>query len=179
MHGVVSLLDDEHVRMVEGLWAELAETFGVRGVSVTPYPHFSYHVAGRYDLGPLEATLRRLARTTAPFRVMTSGLGVFTGGRPVLYVPVARTAELSRLHDGLWHEVSRAAAGIVEYYRPEAWFPHITLAHGDLGVEELGQIVRAFGGRSFDWEIAIDNLALIYDTGTKQELRIRVDLTGS
>jgi hypothetical protein len=44
MHGVVSLLDAAHYQAVESLWAELAAC-GLRGVYVTPFPHFSYHVA--------------------------------------------------------------------------------------------------------------------------------------
>jgi hypothetical protein len=45
MHGVVSLLDAAHYQAVESLWAELAAACGLRGVYVTPFPHFSYHVA--------------------------------------------------------------------------------------------------------------------------------------
>ena len=50
MHGIVSLLDEDHYRMVEDVWAGLDEALGLRGVYVTPYPHFSYHVADHYDL---------------------------------------------------------------------------------------------------------------------------------
>jgi hypothetical protein len=42
MHGIVSLLDDRHYQLVENLWAELEREFSIRGVYVTPYPHFSY-----------------------------------------------------------------------------------------------------------------------------------------
>ncbi len=42
MHGVVSLLDCHYSQVVEDLWAELERRFGVDGVYVTPYPHFSY-----------------------------------------------------------------------------------------------------------------------------------------
>ncbi len=42
MHGIVSLLDDQHYQLVEDLWAELKQEFAVEGVYITPYPHFSY-----------------------------------------------------------------------------------------------------------------------------------------
>ena len=176
MHGVVSVLDDDHYRRVEALWAELAEALGLRRTMVTPVPHFSYHVAEQYDLEPLEAVLRTFAASTPPFRVRANGLGVFTGLRPVLYLPVVRTSDLSALHHALWHETSRYAAGIVDYYRPERWLPHITLAHGDVRPDDLAAAVRAFAARDVDWEIAIDNVSLIYDTGTRQELRFRFEL---
>src|SRR5437660_1432707 len=54
VHGVVSLLEDTYYRQVEDLWAELEREFGVRGVYVTPYPHFSYQIASHYDIEVLE-----------------------------------------------------------------------------------------------------------------------------
>jgi len=41
MEGIVSLLDEEHTCLTEGLWAALEHEFGLRGISVTPFPHFS------------------------------------------------------------------------------------------------------------------------------------------
>jgi hypothetical protein len=40
MHGIVSLLDNDHNQLIEELWAELEQEFSVHGVYVTPYPHF-------------------------------------------------------------------------------------------------------------------------------------------
>ena len=44
MHGIVSLLDQPHYDQVEKLWVEIERRFGIKGIFVTPYPHFSYHV---------------------------------------------------------------------------------------------------------------------------------------
>ena len=66
-------------------------------------------------------------------------------------------------------------SGIQAYYHPNQWMPHITIGFGDISSEKLSQIVRYLGERDFHWEIAVDNVALIYDTGTKQELRSRFD----
>ena len=60
MHGIVSLLDEDHYRMVEDVWAGLEEALGVRGIFTTPFPHFSYHVADHYDVALLEPLLHPL-----------------------------------------------------------------------------------------------------------------------
>ena len=176
MHGVVSLLDDEHYALVEHLWDEVETELGVRGFYNTPFPHFSYHVADGYDVDLLESILRRLASHCATFRVRTAGLGVFSVDHPVLYVAVVRSPALSALHQKLWRELARASAGTVEYYHPERWMPHITLADGDVLKDHLPDIVRMLSARAFDWEIAVTNLSLIYDTGTTQEVQLRFDL---
>ena len=45
MPGIVTLLDPAHCAQTEARWAELEQALGLRGVYVTPYPHFSYHAA--------------------------------------------------------------------------------------------------------------------------------------
>ena len=176
MHGVVSLLDKQHYALVEHLWDELETGLAVTGLYQTPFPHFSYHVAEGYDLDLLGSILMRVASRCAMFRVRTAGLGVFSGDHPVLYVPVVRTPALSALHRRLWQELATASAGAVEYYHPERWMPHITLADGDVLKDHLPHIVRMLSAREFAWEIEVTNLSLIYDTGTSQGVRLRFDL---
>ena len=111
MHGIVSLLDNDYYQLVEELWAELEREFSVQGVYVTPYPHFSYHVAQVYDVDKIEPVLQRITSNITTFKVRTSGLGVFTGTSPVLYIPVVRSLELTQLHQELWKQISTASSG--------------------------------------------------------------------
>lgn len=178
MHAVVSLLDPTHYNEVERLWSELTSHLGLKGVYRTPYPHFSYHVAAGYDVDRLSSALEEVAARTASFRVSTAGIGLFTGPHPVLYIPVVRTPQLSSFHALLWERVSPAATGIIEYYHPERWVPHITLAEHDLDATAAGRAVEFLLNRNLHWDVIIDNVALIYDTGARQELRLRLDLRG-
>ena len=175
MHGVVSLLDSIYSRVVEDLWAELERTFAVEGVYVTPYPHFSYHVAPQYDIARLEAILRHFAFNSTAFRVRTAGLGIFTGGSPVLYIPVVRSPELTHVHATLWQQISQVSSDMQDYYHPDQWIPHITIGFGDMSKDLLPQIIRLLSERDFHWEVTINNLALIFDTGIRQELKSRFD----
>ncbi len=177
MHGLVTLLDNDHYQLIEDLWAELERGFSVRGVYITPYPHFSYHVAQDYDLELVEPVLKRIASNITPFKVKTSGLGIFTGASPVLYISIVRSVELAQLHEELWQEIATASSGVQEYYHPDQWMPHITIGSGDINKDNLSQIIPFLANRDFFWEITVDNLAVIYDTGTKQELKTRFDIT--
>src|SRR5215472_1493632 len=115
MHGIVSLLDDKHYQLVENLWAELEREVAVRGVYITPYPHFSYQIAQHYNVEQLEPILQRFASGQAAFRVKTSGLSIFTGSHPVLYIPVVRDPELTRFHKEPWPEIPTAVSGSWDY----------------------------------------------------------------
>jgi len=177
MHGIISLLDNDHYQLVEEVWAELEREFSVHGVYVTPYPHFSYHVAQVYDVDKIEPVLKRITSNITTFTVRTSGLGVFTGTSPVLYIPVARSLELAELHQELWQEISPASSGVQQYYHPNQWIPHITIGFGDISQDKLSQIIPFLAERKYHWEITVNNIALIYDTGTKQEPKSRFDIT--
>ena len=176
MQGIVTLLDPQHYALTEALWSELDEALGLRGVYATPYPHFSYHVAASYDHARLQAVLKQAAASARPFTVTTAGLAAFTGPQPVLYIPVVRTAELSAFHADLWTAVEETAQGSHAHYAPQFWVPHITLGFGDLTPASLAQAMRLLAGRSFNWEVPVDNLAFIDDEAGQQRLRERLEI---
>ncbi|HEX8474574.1 MAG TPA: 2'-5' RNA ligase family protein [Pyrinomonadaceae bacterium] len=178
MQGIVSLLDDEHYALVESIWAELDREFGVHGIYTTPFPHFSYQVAQSYDTEAVEPILQQVASRITPFKIKTAGLGIFNVTHPVLYIPVVRSPVLSALHETLWNEITTFAAGAPEYYRPDMWMPHITLAHGDVDWDKLTELVRSLRERQFHWELTVNNLSVIYDTGTEQGLQCRFNFNG-
>ena len=180
MHGIVSLLDDEHYRLIEEVWEELAEKFGVHGIYSTAFPHFTYQVSEEYDVGAASDALGRLAARLAPFRVRTAGLGIFCSTRPVLHLPVVRSPELDRLHAEVWRALGQPPTGeVARYYEPAMWVPHVTLAQGDIDADKLAEIVRALAARSFHWEMEVNNLSLIYDIGSEQGLRCRFNFKGA
>lgn len=177
MQSVVTLLDDQHYARVEAIWEELCQKFDVRGMYVTAFPHFSYQVAEKYDEAACDVALRAVAARTAPFRVRTAGLGIFTVANPILYVSIVRSPQLNGLHHDIWDGIRQAAVPgpVSHYYQPEAWVPHITLAQGDIDQDKLAEIVRRLSARNFHWEITVNNLTMIYDTGREQGLTCRYD----
>ena len=130
MHAVVSLCDEPTTKAVNNLWAELANDFGVGHLAeVLPYPHVSYQIARHYDEAQLTNLVEQLAHQATPFSLQASGLALFTGLHPVLYVPIVRSIELSHFHQKVWQTILPAGEGIPLYYEPNFWMPHITLAN--------------------------------------------------
>jgi 2'-5' RNA ligase len=175
MNAVVSILDKHYYQMVEGIWAKLERELSVKGVYITPYPHLPYQVAQHFVVDQLELILQHFASNSTSFQIKTTGLGIFTGPYPILYIPVIRNLELTQFHQALWSEISKTSFGIQNYYHPEQWIPHITLGFGDINKSNLPGIIRLLSERNFNWEITINNIAFIHDTGTKHELRSRFD----
>ena len=55
--------------------------------------------------------------------------------------------------------------------------PHITIGFGDISKDNLSQIIPFLAERNYNWEFTVNNIALIYDTGIRQELKSRFDIT--
>jgi 2'-5' RNA ligase len=174
LHGVVSLLDAGATARIRETWTKLERELGLRGVLVMPYPHFSYQIAGGYDRAAAETALSRLAEEIAPFEIHTKGLGTFEGPWPVIYVVVKLDSALRALHLRVWDACLAHAANPVSYYRPEAWTPHITLAHGEeqnsvpLSGDQVRAVLDMLNPKEFKWAISVDNLALVWDDGEAQ-----------
>ena len=157
----------------------LKQRFGVGSPKATAVPHFSYHISPEYDLEALKQVLAETAVSTPPFTGKTTGIGIFPGDEPVVYIPVARTPELQALHDILWprlQNITQGSAPESAYYAASNWFPHITLGHSDINAGNLGPIVTWLNGQSLAWEIQVTNLTLLYDNGERHVPLHRAEL---
>lgn len=178
MFAVVSLLDERGCAAIQQVWDELGPLAGPSVPGHTPSPHLSYHVAETAPLVHLEPLLAQFAQAQAPFQIRTTGLGLFTGSPPVVFIPVVRTPALTRFHLALWEILASLPLPGRQYYHPDYWIPHITLTYGELCTAELTAIVCRLGGRDLFWELTVDNLSLLYDDGTERGLAARFALGG-
>jgi hypothetical protein len=173
LYGIVSVLDEEHQIAVWELWADIEREFGVK-ISDTHVPHFTYHCAKTY--GPtVRETLAQIAATTAPVRTASFFIGVFNAPPPLFFLPLVRTAALSALHRRLWTELAPLATDVMDRYAAERWFATVNLAP-DLERDISRQLLPFLLERDLAWEITVDNVCLLHDTGERQVLEARLEL---
>jgi 2'-5' RNA ligase len=179
MHGLVSLLDEQHYQQVESIWQMLEKECGLTGIKVTPFPHFSWLIGSDFDWRSLESGLQELASQTRPFTVRASGLGLFSGPSPVIFIPVVRNKELSEFHHVIWERIWPLGTNLSAYYAPPSWTPHISLAYSDVTPENLPGIMDRLAFQSYNWEIHVDNITFIYEPdGQVGELRYHYEFKG-
>jgi 2'-5' RNA ligase len=165
MYAIVSLLEDSAYQLVEGIWNKLEIDCGLAGIKVTPYPHFSWQLAENYDLSNLKVALQDIASVSTPMKVLCAGLGIFTGPEPVIYIQVVKDDHLLKYHRELWGKIMPLAISPSTHYAPNTWVPHITLAHSDVDSEKLACALKDLATQPLSWELKIDNLSLVYQTG--------------
>ncbi len=178
MHGLVSLLPENYYKKVEDLWKELEEKHGLTGIKVTPYPHFSWQIAKDYDLEQLRGIVQEIASKTAPFKVHTGGIGIFTGPKPVIFISVVKSQALMELHANIWEKAKEVGRDISPLYSPDTWMPHISLAYENVNASNITAVMDGLFFRSFSWEMTIDNIAFIYEpSGMVGELKFQYQFT--
>jgi hypothetical protein len=161
MHGIVSLLDEPNYSKVEQLWKELELECGLKGIKVTPIPHFSWQVALDYDLNLLRPVLQEIAATARPFMARTAGVGMFSGPKPVVFINVVKTDEMLSFHKLVWERTRHSALDISPLYAPQSWIPHITLAHNDMIWPSVACAIQKLVYRPFNWEILVSSISVI------------------
>ena len=174
MHAVVSFLDSKNMRVVRSFSKDVDNSLRSHDALGTPVAHISYQGASEYNMEKLEHVLRRFASQSRRFKVHAGGLGIFTGFTPVLYIPVVRTSELSRFHLLLLRRIASIGSGISEYYKPDLWIPHITLARTGVNQRPLAEIIGRLARKDLELDITIDNLAIIRDDNGRYSVRSRL-----
>lgn len=179
MHGLVSLLPQPYYNQVTALWDELESSFGLKGIRVTPFPHFSWEIASEYDEPLLAQLLNHMASSLPPLAVTATGLGIFSGPQPVIFIPLVKNESLVQLHQTVWNTLTPAARDRSPYYHPDCWVPHISLAYMDVTPANIGPVMEKLAFRSINWQFAVDNFAYIYEPeGTIGQIKIQAVWAG-
>jgi hypothetical protein len=179
MHGVVSLLDQCHYARLVDIWRDLESRIGLRSERPPVYPHVSYHVAQEYEVEASRAAIQALASDQEPFEIETAGLGIFAGPDPVLYLALKKTPTLSGYQKKIWFEMQNHSSYALDYYEPDRWVPHITVASGGLRPELLYAALQDLSERNLEWTIGIDNLGLLTNYEGNKELSLSTQLSGN
>lgn len=165
MHRLVSLLPVQYARQTQDLWEQLEETFGLSPVHSTVPPHFTWQAAQSYDFERLDGLLAQISSEWKPFPLTTAGIGMFTGRRPLLYIHIVKTARLLQFHNRLWQAAQAAGETFNPQFLPENWLPYIGLTAGGLNETNITEVLKFLSFRPFTWEMSIDNLTVLYQTG--------------
>ncbi|QHL86066.1 2'-5' RNA ligase family protein [Nibribacter ruber] len=167
MVAIVSLLDAEHTLRMNHLISLLEQEFGLKGVQTTPDPHLTWLTASDSSLPYIKEAMLHAASLCCKLPIKTTGLGIFPGEKPVLYIPVIRTAVINHFQCHLYEAIRQISPEVGHIYQPDSWLPHLTLALADTTPLLVGQAVQFLNTLSFNWEINLDNLSLLTKHGDK------------
>jgi 2'-5' RNA ligase len=171
MKAVISELDPKSAETVSQIWQRLCVACGVKEIYNLPTPHFTWFLAEDIDIEKAAPMVEQIALDAEPFTLHTFGLGIFSGDKPVLYLPIVKTVEMIELHQAIWNRIQAYGEDAKLYYSPALWVPHITLALKDLTKENLACAVNTIAFEPIELFVKVDNLALVaYENDQTSEM---------
>ncbi len=162
MYGVVTLLDAENLVRFSEVWDTLVRFCPAFNQQAAPLPHFSWHIAEGYDLLGLQRMLSEFVREARSFPARCSGLGVFTGATPIVYIRLVKDDRLAQLQRQIYEQIFPLSRAPSSFYTPEAWVPHISLTNDIEDPDLLACAIRNLAFNVYDWEIQVDHLTIGY-----------------
>ncbi len=104
-------------------------------------PHVTLEIYEQVDMPALQAALSSFLATATPIPVKFSHLGVFPGAEGAIFLGLTWHRALMDFHTSFCQMVSSFLSGANEYYLPETWVPHVTLAYG-LKEDQVGRAIN-------------------------------------
>ncbi len=144
--------------------------FGIAKGFPGALPHLTVHLASAYDMDGTRGVVAECANRRKPFEAETSGLGVFSGELPILYIPVIRTGALDELHAELYRTLAPHCTEHFPYYAPNRWMPHVTIGQLNITPEVLSALLGWLSHQSLSWTLRLATLAIGENTDTGVEL---------
>jgi 2'-5' RNA ligase len=124
--GIVSNLEGQPYKKIKKLWASLERKYDCVAFEQYAHPHVSFQAARTSDIRQLKTDFQKLVSQIKPFKIEVGGLRHFD--KKVIYLQIRKTQELVEIHRLVDHFLQTRCQDLFEYYTPENWIPHLTLA---------------------------------------------------
>ena len=161
MYAIISELNKPASEEVKSIWQQLALECELDAIFHLPTPHLTWLICEDLDIPDAVPVLSGFVSQETCFSTHTTGLGVFTGKTPVLYLPVVKTKMFLSIHQIVWNLLTPFVRLHDENYSPEAWVPHVTLALNDLTMANLHCAINHLGFKEIRIEIFIASLSIV------------------
>ncbi len=173
MYAITTMLEASADEKTRSLWRFLECDCHLAGIQLAPWPHFSWLGTQNANEELVKQVLERLATSLQPFDVQTTGMGVFTGEAPVLYLPVVKNRQLLETHERVWEAIYPFLNDANLYYSPQRWIPHVTLAFRDLEAHRLACAVEGLIAVPLEFSITVNHFEFAFYAGGNLERAAR------
>lgn len=160
--GIISLINVDLEHDVRSMWLKIREILIKNDLPIQEHPHFSWLVARNYNVDKTLRSLERIAKNVRPFKIALSGIGIFSGETPILYLPIVRTILLSSIHRKIWANCRDYAEELNPYYSSEKWIPHITVTYANKDTQSILGVTQEIISNPLRIEIEVTNFVLAY-----------------
>lgn len=171
MQAIATLINAKSDLTASNLWQVLTHACDLNGIKIPQTPHFSWMVAERFEEDSLKEAFEAFGRKTKPFTIHTTGMGIFTGEKPILYLPIVKTEPLLQLHNELWRTLFPLGMNQNTVYHPSQWMPHVTVIGDEVKSPQMACVLESIITLDLEMTIEVNNLSLIFSNQTEAGIK--------
>lgn len=169
--GVVSILEGDVYNQAKRMWRFFEREYDSRAIQNFAHPHLSFQGGLCEDIKVIDADLRKLSARTKPFLIRIEGINTFKEPDRAIFLEVIQTKTLQGIHKKIDALLRKYCSPTFELYSPQNWHPHVTLAHGDLTLNNFQKAKKDLQNYHPRYKLKLHNICLVrwYD---KDKIRI-------
>ena len=170
--GVVSILEGEAYQEIKKMWRLFEKEYDSKAIQNFPHPHLSFQAGISEDLKTIDAKLNILSSEINPFPITLGGIGTFEKPERVIFLSVTRAETIQRIHKKISDLLQKYCLQTFKFYTPSNWLPHVTLAQGDLTLNQFRKAKKDLENYHPHYKLILHNICLVrwYD----QDRKIRI-----
>jgi len=152
------LFDPDSETTIRNIWRRISEADLPSSLDAEGYrPHLTLAVSDaiRLDIDRCQERLTQFARAQSSFPITLNHLGLFQTRDNVVFLGVVPSQNLLNLHRVAFGLCQQFTGGWRDYYAPDHWTPHVTLAFNLTPMQAVDILKMA-------WEIALPIQARAY-----------------
>ncbi len=138
-------------------------------------PHISFAIYDTLSLEEFSRDLWSYSTSIAPIQIKFVSLGIFLNQKPVFFLGPKVNHMLLDRHQQFHEHFSDYDGELWEYYHPEEWVPHCTLALG-LEYDELNEACRLLSGVDFPFSGRLESIGVLEFSPNRQLVEYGFDL---
>lgn len=177
-YSIAGVLDDDSDAFIRNLWQLINDELGIEHQFVNAIPHITHIQARQVHTREVREALTRFAKATAPYTVRTAGLGIFTGEKTAIYIPVVRNPLITAVQNTLIEALDGSIDDIPQTHFIDYWIPHITLLLPDMIGDRLQEAIQLLSTQDFTREMMVTGFVLLGDDPDDEREPFRVALSG-
>ncbi|MEH7113276.1 2'-5' RNA ligase family protein [Neobacillus niacini] len=159
--GIASIMTGIERDEVLRYWNVFETEYNSIGVQSFDHPNLGFQAGRCSNIDSLKDELSNLCAALSPFEVIVEGFGFFEAPSKVVYLKVNKTDGLLELHKKINKSLAEYCKDLFEFYTPENWVPHITLAMDDLSETGFNDFKKRYKDYLPSFKQTISNLALV------------------
>ena len=133
--GILSVLENKLYKDVKKIWNLFERKYGSVGVQTFNHPNITFQGGKTVKLKQLRKDFQETVLKIKPFEINVNGLSHYN--KKSIALKVEKTKTLIEINELINQFLKNYCDYLFDYYVPQRWKPHITLAMNDLGEDKF------------------------------------------